>query len=74
MLGVRLPTLTTVVVPENVDEAVVRNQLLNEFNIEIAGGLGILKGHVWRIGLMGYSSKKENIVTLIGALQEILPT
>jgi alanine-glyoxylate transaminase / serine-glyoxylate transaminase / serine-pyruvate transaminase len=70
----RLPTLTTVVVPENVDEAVVRNRLLNEFNIEIAGGLGILKGRVWRIGLMGYSSKRENIVTLLGALQEIIST
>jgi alanine-glyoxylate transaminase/serine-glyoxylate transaminase/serine-pyruvate transaminase len=72
--GYRLPTLTTVVVPKNVDEAVVRNRLLNEFNIEIAGGLGILKGRVWRIGLMGYSSKRENIVTLLGALQEIIST
>jgi len=68
----RLPTLTTVIVPPNVDEAVVRSRLLSEYNIEIGGGLGDLKGRVWRIGLMGYSSRRENIVLFLSALEDIL--
>ncbi|NOZ29978.1 MAG: alanine--glyoxylate aminotransferase family protein [Chloroflexi bacterium] len=68
----RLPTLTTVRVPDGVDEAAVRRRLLNEYNIEIAGGLGALKGKIWRIGLMGYSSRPENVITLLGALKRIL--
>lgn len=68
----RLPSLTTVRLPEGIDEATVRRQLLNDYNIEIAGGLGALKGKVWRIGLMGYSSRPENIVTLLGALERVL--
>jgi aspartate aminotransferase-like enzyme len=46
--------------------------LLDEFNIEIAGGFGPLKGKVWRIGLMGFSSRRENIVLLLSALESIL--
>jgi alanine-glyoxylate transaminase / serine-glyoxylate transaminase / serine-pyruvate transaminase len=68
----RLPTLSTVVVPEGVDEGAVRARLLQDYNIEIAGGLGALKGKVWRIGLMGYSSNRENITALTGAFAEIL--
>lgn len=68
----RLPTLTTVAIPEGLDEAAVRQRLLNEFNIEIAGGLGDLKGRVWRIGLMGHSSRAENVIMLLGALAHIL--
>jgi alanine-glyoxylate transaminase/serine-glyoxylate transaminase/serine-pyruvate transaminase len=68
----RLPTLTTALVPEGVDDAQLRARLLDEFNIEIGGGLGALKGKVLRIGLMGYSSSKRNVVTLLGALREIL--
>jgi len=45
---------------------------LNEYNIEIAGGLGAFKGKVWRVGLMGFSSSKENVVLLLGALERIL--
>lgn len=71
-LSQRLPTLTTVRVPEGVEEAQVRRRLLEEYNIEIAGGLGALKGRVWRIGLMGHSSRPENVVTLLGALQRVL--
>ena len=55
-LGHRLPTLTTVTVPEGVDELGVRKALLDDYGIEIAGGLGAFKGKVWRIGLMGYST------------------
>ena len=68
----RLPTLTTVRVPENIDETAIRRRLLDEYNIEIAGGLGALKGRVWRIGLMGYSSQPENVITLLGALERVL--
>ena len=68
----RLPSLTTVFTPEGIDEAGVRRRLLNEYNVEIAGGLGIFAGKVWRIGLMGYSSRRENITLLLGALKEIL--
>ena len=69
----RLPSLTTVRIPPGVDDLTVRSRLLKEFNIEIAGGFGELKGVVWRIGLMGYSSRKENIELLLSALREILP-
>ncbi|MFQ6113673.1 MAG: pyridoxal-phosphate-dependent aminotransferase family protein [bacterium] len=70
--GFRLPTLNSVKVPMDVDEAKVRQILLNEYNIEIGGGLGDLKGKIWRIGLMGESSTKANIVYLLAALEEIL--
>ncbi len=68
----RLPTLTTVRVPTGVDEAAVRKALLDNYNIEIGGGLGSLKGQVWRIGLMGYSSSRENVTLLLAALRELL--
>ena len=68
----RVPSLTTVRVPEGVDEPQVRSRLLNEYNIEIGGGLGELKGKVWRIGLMGYSSRPENVLLLLAALEKIL--
>jgi alanine-glyoxylate transaminase/serine-glyoxylate transaminase/serine-pyruvate transaminase len=68
----RLPSLTTVWAPEGVDEGAVRKQLLNDYNVEIAGGLGAFKGRVWRIGLMGYSSRPENVLLLLAALQRIL--
>ncbi|MBM2847905.1 MAG: serine-pyruvate aminotransferase/archaeal aspartate aminotransferase [Anaerolineales bacterium] len=68
----RLPTLTTVRVPDGVDEAKVRTRLRDEYGIEIGAGLGPLKGKVWRIGLMGYASRHENVTLLLGALREIL--
>lgn len=67
----RLPTLTTVCVPADLDEIGVRKRLLSEYNVEIAGGLGELAGKVWRIGLMGYSSRKENIMLLLGVLRDL---
>lgn len=70
--GQRLPSLTTVRIPEAVDGAEVRSRLLNEYSIEIAGGLGELAGQVWRIGLMGHSSRRENVKMLLAALKEIL--
>lgn len=68
----RLTSLTTVRVPDHLDEAGVRSQLLEKYNIEIAGGLGALAGKVWRIGLMGYSSRKENIALLLKAIQDLM--
>ena len=68
----RLPQLTSVSIPEGIDEAKVRNSLLNDYNIEIGAGLGELAGKVWRIGLMGYSSNEENINACVSALKEII--
>ncbi|MGE0469180.1 MAG: alanine--glyoxylate aminotransferase family protein [Nitrospira sp.] len=67
----RLPTLLCVTVPSSIDEGAVRSQLLERFGIEIGGGLGPLKGKVWRIGLMGESSTEANVLTLLNALEEI---
>ncbi|HLO83823.1 MAG TPA: aminotransferase class V-fold PLP-dependent enzyme, partial [Nostocaceae cyanobacterium] len=69
----RLPTLTTVRIPEGVDGKAVARQLLLEHNIEVGGGLGELAGKVWRVGLMGYNSRKESVDRLIAALKEVLP-
>ena len=71
-LEYRLPPLTTAQVPAGADPHQVRARLLNEYNIEIAAGFGALKDKVWRIGLMGYSSRKENVTLLLGALRELL--
>ncbi len=70
--GNRLPSLTTVCVPEGCDEAAVRGALLNEFNLEIGGGLGPVKGKVWRIGLMGESSTPRSILYLLSSLHRLL--
>lgn len=69
----RLPTLTTVRIPQGVDGKAISQKLLNEYNIEIGGGLGELKGQVWRVGLMGFNSKKENVDRFIEVLQKVLP-
>ena len=71
-LANRLPSLTTVRIPEGVDGAQIQSRLMSDYNIEIAGGLGELKGKVWRIGLMGYSSRLENVTLLLAALGECL--
>jgi alanine-glyoxylate transaminase/serine-glyoxylate transaminase/serine-pyruvate transaminase len=70
--GERLWTLNAIRVPEGVDEAAVRKQLLDEFNIEIGAGLGPLAGKIWRVGLMGASSSPRLIVLLRGALESAL--
>lgn len=67
----RLPTLICVTIPAHIDEAAVRSRLLEKFGIEIGGGLGPLKGKVWRIGLMGESSTEANVLTLLNSLEEI---
>jgi aspartate aminotransferase-like enzyme len=68
----RLPTVTGVKVPAGVNDGRVRQQLLDEFNIEIAGGFGPVKGKLWRVGLMGYSSQKTNVLLFLGAFEKVL--
>jgi|SRR5690625_553601 len=68
----RLYQLTAVCVPEGINEAEVRQELLNDYSIEVGAGLGALKGKIWRIGLMGYSCKETNVISVLGALEQIL--
>lgn len=70
--GYRLATLTAVRVSPGVNDARVRQRLLKEFNIEIGGGLGALKGQLWRIGLMGHSSTEQNVLLFLYALGKLL--
>ena len=70
--GLRLPMLNSVKIPSNVKDAEIRTKLLNEYNLEIGGGLGNLKGKVWRIGLMGDSCQKIYVNYLLSALKEVL--
>jgi len=68
----RLPQLNSVTVPDGVEEAKVRAALLNDYNLEIGAGLGALAGKVWRIGLMGESCCKTNVLLCLGALDAVL--
>jgi len=68
----RLPQLNSVYIPEGSDDAKVRSSLIHKFNIEIGAGLGDLAGKIWRIGLMGHTSRKENVELCLSAFKEIL--
>ena len=68
----RLPMLTPVIVPDGIDDARVRCTLLEEFGIEIGAAFGPLQGKVWRIGTMGYSARRQNVVLALGALEHVL--
>ena len=68
----RLVTVTSVTIPEGVEDRKVRQQLLDEFGIEIAGGFGPGNGKVWRVGLMGYSSQNKNVLLFLAALEKVL--
>ena len=70
--GYRLSSLTSVRIPSGVDDLRVRQRLLSEFGIEIGGGLGKLKGQIWRIGLMGHSSTEGNVLLVLFALEKLL--
>lgn len=70
--GQQLPMLNSVLIPNGVDDAKTRGQLLNEFGIEIGGGLGPVKGKTWRIGLMGEASSKRNVLIFLAALEKCL--
>jgi alanine-glyoxylate transaminase/serine-glyoxylate transaminase/serine-pyruvate transaminase len=68
----RLPQLTSVWLPDGVDDGKTRAELRNRFGIEVGGGLGELAGKGWRIGLMGHSARERSVVTLLGALRALL--
>ena len=68
----RLPQLNAVTIPEGIDDAQVRSTLLNDYDLEIGAGLGVLAGKVWRIGLMGYACNADNITYCLNALDEVL--
>lgn len=68
----RLPMLNAVRIPAGVDEALVRKRLLEEYNIEIGGGLGPYAGKIWRIGLMGESSTPNHVNMLLAALKQVM--
>src|SRR5690606_16913293 len=70
--GDRLPQLNSVTIPQGVDEAAVRKQLLEQYHLEIGAGLGSLAGKVWRIGLMGFSCNQKNVLFCLGALDAVL--
>jgi alanine-glyoxylate transaminase/serine-glyoxylate transaminase/serine-pyruvate transaminase len=70
--GYRAPMLTTVAIPDGIADANIRKALLNEYGIEIGGGLGIFAGKAWRIGLMGESSTQSNVLLLLSALEKLL--
>lgn len=69
--GHRLPELTTVWVPEGLDDAKARATLLDRYGIEVGGGLGDFAGRVWRIGCMGHTARPRNVTLLLGALAEL---
>lgn len=68
----RLPQLNAITIPDGVDEATIRRELLSQFNLEIGAGLGGLAGKVWRIGLMGYASNVKNVMLCVTALESVL--
>ncbi len=68
----RLPTLNSVVVPNGIDDIAVRKELLHKYGIEIGGGLGPLKGKIWRIGTMGESASFRNVELLLATLRKII--
>lgn len=68
----RLPQLNSVYIPQGTDDAAVRKQLLELYNLEIGAGLGDLAGKAWRIGLMGYGARRENVALCVKALSEVL--
>ncbi|ERI07614.1 aminotransferase, class V [Aneurinibacillus aneurinilyticus ATCC 12856] len=70
--NIRLPQLTSVYIPDGVEDVSVRKQLLEQYGIEIGGGLGALKGKVWRVGLMGFSCQPRNVLLFLAALEEVL--
>ncbi len=71
--GYALSVLTAISLPAGVDEIAIRNGLLEEYNIEIGGGFGPLKGRLLRIGLMGYNASRKNVDTVLAALEHVLP-
>ena len=70
--SIRLPMLNAVRIPKGIDDITVRKALLNYYGIEIGGGLRQFAGKVWRIGLMGHSCRRKNVLLLLAALETVL--
>ena len=70
--SIRLPELLTIKLPEDINDSVVRNKLLNEYNIEISAGLGPFSGNLWRIGVMGEGAHEENAHRILSAIKECI--
>lgn len=70
--GYRAPMLTTLRIPEGIDDATIRKQLITDYGIEIGAGLGIFGGKAWRIGLMGESANEQNVMLVLNALEKLL--
>ncbi|MGV2968218.1 pyridoxal-phosphate-dependent aminotransferase family protein [Paenibacillus sp. AGC30] len=68
----KLPVVTCITIPEGIDGESVRSMLLNDFGIEIASSFGPLKGQIWRIGTMGFSCQRKNVLHVLGALEAVL--
>ncbi|WP_405169858.1 alanine--glyoxylate aminotransferase family protein [Paenibacillus sp. FSL H8-0280] len=68
----KLPVVTCITIPEGIDGESVRSMLLNDFSIEIASSFGPLKGQIWRIGTMGFSCQRKNVLHVLGALEAVL--
>ncbi|MEC0125401.1 pyridoxal-phosphate-dependent aminotransferase family protein [Paenibacillus pabuli] len=71
-LSSKLPVVTCIKIPDGVDGESVRSMLLNDFSIEIASSFGPLKGKIWRIGTMGFSCQRKNVLHVLGALEAVL--
>ena len=70
--GYRAPMLTTLRIPDGIDDATIRQQLITDYGIEIGAGLGIFGGKAWRIGLMGESANERNVMLVLNALEKLL--
>jgi (S)-ureidoglycine---glyoxylate transaminase len=68
----RLPFITPVVIPDGVDDVRVRGRLIEDFNLEIGAAFGPLQGQIWRIGTMGHSARRENVLLCLAALEQVL--
>ncbi len=68
----RMPQLNAVAIPTGADDIAIRKALLSDYGIEIGGGLGPLKGKIWRVGLMGHGARRANVITFLSALEEVL--
>ncbi|GHO43307.1 pyridoxal-phosphate-dependent aminotransferase family protein [Ktedonospora formicarum] len=71
--GYELPVLTAVLIPDDVDEPALRKVLLDEYSIEVGGGLGTFKGRMFRVGLMGYNAQRQTVYTMLNTLEHVLP-
>ena len=71
--GYELAVLTAVLLPEGTNDLILRKTLLKDYNIEIGGGLGKHQRRLIRIGLMGYNSSQQNVITILSALEHVLP-